>query len=274
MEELILRRTRAKTPVFRVGQLESQQIDAQLLAQGYQALLPARLMTPFVEEELPEIIPTRTIRKIKRQESLRSLMKKHSREGSISDSETLVGSTPTSPLSSSYPDFLKKYDDPFAKHVMIDEFDSTDDLSLSFDNDMALKMCMELLTKELSSTLAGQPNEQARQSSGLQILLMIESYEKVQQHLRQQMYKSQATGEKDGVQDVERILEYWLKVLYSVYDRSHELSVKGNEQYFPPPLSLSSNRLPPKHPGRKWSSPGVSFGGFEGLGHEIEQVSF
>lgn len=271
MEELIFRRTRAKTPVFRVGQLESKQpYDAKVLAERYQAILPARLMSPFVEVpegEIPEILHTRTIRKIKRQDSLRSLMKKHSRDGSISDTETLVGSTPTSPLSPSYPEF-KKYDS-FDEHVTVEDLDLKDTHS-SFDNDMALKICMDLLTNELSTAIVGEPTAH-RQSSGLQILLMIESYERVQQHLRQEKYKSQAGGKSD-VQDVERILEYWLKVLYSVYDRSYDHNSRGNEEHYPLPLSVS--RPPARHPGRSFRDYGATFGGLGGDVYDREGMSF
>jgi len=260
MEELTLRRTRAKTPVFRVGQLEAKlPYDAQVLAEGYQALLPARLLSPFVEVpegQIPEILNTRSIRKIKSHSSLRSLMKRHSRDGSMSDTETLVGSTPTSPLSPSYPDFKKH--DPFDKHV-IEEFDLSKDTTSSFDNDMALQMCMDLLTNELSTVLVGETVER-RQSSGLQILLMIESYEKVQQHLRQEKLNPQTTTK--NVQDVEKILEYWLQVLYAVYDRSYEQEVHGNEEHFPRPLSVA--RPPARHPGRK-SLSGLSFGRSRGI---------
>jgi hypothetical protein len=246
MDEPMLKRTRAKTPVYSIGQLESARhhpFDAtQLLAEHYRALLPARMPTPFVEPEPPKI-HRKTLRKIKRQQSLRNLMKQHSRSSSISDSETLVGSdSPTSPLSPSHPLFDLKQEHALENNHVTAKAD--DDLTSSFENDMALKICMDLLTSELATAFSRQhPLEKEDRSSGLQVLLMIEAYETVQQHLRQRMYKSHVMGEKDDhVQDVERILEYWLKVLYSVYDRSHEINSKGNEECFPRPLSLSNSR--------------------------------
>lgn len=245
----MLRRTCAKTPVFCVGQLESKG-DAQSLAQYYQGLLPPRLMTPFLDldsdaqSEYATIIPVRTIRKIKRQQSLRSLMKKHSRCESISDSETLVGwESPKEPLSPWLPhDDVKKLDDNDDKFLNYTLQNGSGEFK-AFDNDMALKKCMELLSNELSAVIAEQqPSSDVRKSSGLQILLMIESYEKVQQHLRRNI----EDHEKGQIKDVERILEYWLKVLYSVYDRSYEFSMKEHEDYFPPPLSVVTNQKPPR----------------------------
>lgn len=249
MEEIVLRRTKAKTPVSFVGQLENKQ-DAQSLAMYYQGLLPPRLMTPFLdlesdsESEGSIIIPVRTIRRMRRQQSLRSLMKKHSRAPSISDSETLVGSeSPKEPLSPWLPQSEMKLQ--HGDHM--NGYELHEEVGDLFNNDMALKKCMELLSSELSSVLAEQhqqqqPTDNTRQSSGLQILLMIESYEKVQQHLRQSIQDH----EKGEIKDVERILEYWLKVLYSVYDRSYEISMKGNEEHFPPPLSVVSSQKPPR----------------------------
>ena len=167
-------------------------------------------------------------------------MKLHSRASSISDTETLIGSPSPSSLNSPNKAFFKfkksSFDDLEKSHVISPSEERTSD----FDNDMALKICMDLLTKELSTAFTKQGTLHSDQrASGLQVLLMIEAYETVQQHLRQKRYSSNLMAEEDNqVQDVERILEYWLQVLYSVYDRSHELSSKGNEEYFPLPLAV------------------------------------
>lgn len=246
----MLRRTCAKTPVFCVGQLESK-TDAQSLAQYYQGLLPPRLMTPLPEldtavepEYAAAIFPVRTIRKMKRSRSLRSLCKKHERCESLSDSETLVGSeSPKEPLSPWMPQHERKLSSQSTFNCYTPDDDPIEEME-AFDNDMALKKCMELLSNELSAVIAEQqPLEgDIRRSSGLQILLMIESYEKIQQHLRQNI----EDHEKGQIKDVERILEYWLKVLYSVYDRSYESETKEHEEYFPPPLSFVTNQKPPR----------------------------
>lgn len=247
----MLRRTRAKTPVFCVGQLESK-YDATSLAQYYQGLLPPRLMTPFLEvdttseEVVKTIIPTRTIRKMKRSRSLRSLCKKHERCESLSDSETLVGSeSPKMPASPWEKTHERKMSSTSTFNCYSPDEESSE--SEAFNNDMALKKCMELLSNELSAVITSQspsssPSTNRRKSSGLQILLMIESYEKIQQHLRQDIEEH----ENGQIEDVERILEYWLKVLYSVYERSYESDAKEDMEYFPPPLSVVTCQKPPR----------------------------
>jgi len=103
----ILKRTRAKTPVFAIGQLENSlqrhSHDAiEILAEKYRALLPPRCETPFAEAPYritPRKTPRKTLRKTKKQQNLRDLVNSQSRASSISDSETLVGSEPPSPRS-------------------------------------------------------------------------------------------------------------------------------------------------------------------------------
>ena len=83
---------------------------------------------------------------------------------------------------------------------------------------------MDLLTNALATAFFRQhPTENEDRASGLQILLMIEAYETVQQHVRQQLYDPQVTGQENGsLRSMERILNHWLEVLHSVYDRSEE----------------------------------------------------
>lgn len=79
-----LRRTRAKTPVFRIGQLESKicfdtgrDFDtARVLAQQYQAALPSRGITPCPEDTAPNT-HRNGLRRIKCHDSLRDIVKSH-----------------------------------------------------------------------------------------------------------------------------------------------------------------------------------------------------
>jgi hypothetical protein len=252
MENSIPRRTRAKTPVFAIGQLERKasghSTDAsRFLAEQYRAVLPLRAITPFLEAELPKPkLPRRkTLRKIKCQQSLRSINEEHSRSSSCSDSDTLVGSdSPTSEVSPlNWPKKQPPREADEAEHVMSAYQDLTDFTS-SFDNDIGLKICMDLLTNELATKLFCQhPSELSDRASGLQILLMIEAYETVQQRLRQRMYKAHVLGERDDhVRAVNRILEHWLQVLYSVYDLSQERTKTKRvlEEECPLPISPGS----------------------------------
>lgn len=232
-----LRRTRAKTPVFAIGQLERNSMieptdKAQTLAEHYQALLPPRSFTPHL---LNQLTPKKLhkLRKIKCQLSLRDLIKQQessSRVHSIaySDAETLVGSeSPTSlhlPTDGGFDKVKLPIIDPH-------EHASSDPLA-AFDDDIGLKICVDLLTNELATALfRHHPAECQDRTSGLQILLMIEAYEAIQKNVRQQLCDPHVTQEmKDHVKSVDKILRYWLKVLYSVYDQSQERKKAGEEQ--------------------------------------------
>ncbi|KAG4439028.1 hypothetical protein IFR05_005492 [Cadophora sp. M221] len=136
--EIQHRRRSCKTPVFFVGQLERKSVTsccltldkAQILADEYQAVLPLRLKTSFVnyyiaeEKEghghsdsspsssssssiLSSYLPKtpKRLRKIKCQLSLRDLVRQHEQWAPSlspstpgSDAETLIGSPPCSPL--------------------------------------------------------------------------------------------------------------------------------------------------------------------------------
>jgi hypothetical protein len=240
-----LKRTRPKTPVFAVGQLERasmiRQLDeAQIIAEGYQSVLPPRIDSPLAKRKPSN----RTLRKIKCQLSLRDLVKDQAKNSprtsissSYSDAETLVGSesSPSSPRT------------PKEGHVAMGRMPLTRPLQLSqkklddndddgdnnekpialptFDNDIGLKICVDLLTDELATTLLRHnPTELGDRAAGLQILLLIEAYETVQQQVRQKLDAAllHGTGSKERhMMSIEHILEHWLQVLYAVYDRSH-----------------------------------------------------
>jgi hypothetical protein len=238
------RRLRAKTPVFAVGQLERtsmiQPFDkAQTLAEQYQALLPPRGFTPFLLND-SQLTPKNLhrLRKTKCQLSLRDLVKEQelsNRAHSVaySDAETLVGSeSPTSQHSRTDREFDK------VKLPIINPHDQTlSDPLAAFDDDIGLKICVDLLTNELATALFRQhPAERQDRASGLQILLMIEAYEAIQKNVRQQLCDLHVTQEmKDHVKSVDKILRYWLKVLYSVYDHSQDkkLQQKVDEDQWP-----------------------------------------
>jgi hypothetical protein len=238
MELRVRQRTRPKTPVFAIGQLERasliRQIDqAQILAEDYQSVLPPRIVTPCIAHQPLKRTP-KTLRKIKCQLSLRDLIKDQANtepetppRTSYSDAETLVGSEPTSPTSKR---FTKERFPIIAFEKPHDTDSRTSSITLSdFDNDIGLKICVDLLTNELATSLfRHHPAETEDRASGLQILLMIEAYEAVQQHVRKQLFAAHVTGSKmEHLESVDKILDHWLQVLYSVYDRSQER--KSNE---------------------------------------------
>ena len=232
MDPEILKRTRAKTPVFAIGQLEtaSMFIDkAQALAEQYQSLLPPRTFTPY-PLNLPEMAPKRLqkLRKMKCQLDLRDSIKEDPDRGhsvACSDAETLVGSESPSPPHSPTEDHFEE-----AKYPLVNPHDqSSSDPMPIFEDDIGLKICVDLLTTELATAMFRQhPAECGDRASGLQILLMIEAYEAIQKNVRQQLCDPQVTQEMaDHVKSVDKILRCWLKVLYSVYDQSQEMKGEG-----------------------------------------------
>jgi hypothetical protein len=243
-----LKRTRAKTPVFSIGQLERSSMPptdkAQTLAEQYQSLLPPRTFTPYLLD-IPELTPKKLqkLRKIKCQLSLRDAIKEQSNRGhsvAYSDAETLVGSE--SPTSLHFPtdgEFEK------GKLPIINPHEKAPSGPMTAsDDDIGLKICVDLLTNELATALFRQhPAEHTDRASGLQVLLMIEAYEAIQKNVRQQLCDPHVTQEmKDHVKSVDKILRYWLKVLYSVYDHSQErkLQKADGEQW---PLDNSPDEI-------------------------------
>jgi hypothetical protein len=222
-----LKRTRAKTPVYAVGQLERNSMTrpadkAQTLAEQYQALLPPRVITPFIFE-IPKLTPKK-LRKIKCQLSLRDLIKEHSTHThsmAYSEADTLIGSESPTSLPSPIDGDFEKVKLPM---IMNSHEQAICDSVATLDDDIGLEICVDLLTTELATALFRQhPAEREDRASGLQILLMIEAYETVQQHVRQQLCDPRVTEEMSNhVKSCDKILGYWLKVLYSVYDQSQE----------------------------------------------------
>lgn len=293
MESDLHLRRRSKTPVLFVGQLERKSVictrtldldialdKAQILADEYQAVLPLRLETSITNcnfENLNQSTKPSTLclprtpkrlRKIKCQLSLRDLVRQHSqcapsspsRSPSTpgSDTETLVGSPPCSPLDREFEKpSLTQLDSPTLAHRPLfsnrrnrssqsDDEQSLPAFEAENDTNIGLKICTELLTNELATALLRHHStstaaEATDRASGLQILLMIEAYETVQQHVRRMLYDAHVTGKQfSHVRDAEGILEHWLKALYAVYDCEQEEESKRNRLEYEWPLRRST----------------------------------
>ena len=217
LDSQILRRTRAKTPCFWVGQLDEKSCDSlNVLASEYQAELPFRTRSPY-NPVGPETLP-RTVRKVKGQQSLRETLK-HERQYS-SDAETLVGSETSSPQASPssavFPSKVSKmYQEPT-------EYQDTPRQQTEEHNDIGLRICLDMLTNEMAAALFRQhPVENLDRTSGLQIMLMIEAYESVQQRIRQDMHQLHlATPNPNHVMAAEQMLDHWIDALYALHDQS------------------------------------------------------
>ena len=235
-----LRRTRAKTPCFWVGQLEEKSADsARDLADEYQAELPLRMDSPY-NPIGPKILP-RTVRKVKGQQSLRESLKCD--RPYSSDADTLVGSlTPSSqasPTSAYFPSrFSEKYQEPT-------NYDHDLHQPLDEHNDIGLRICLDMLTNELATALFKQhPVENLDRASGLQIMLMIEAYESVQQRIRQDMHQLHLENQNPNhVMAAEQMLDNWIDALYALHDQSDVQMPKNLDRSIPASSRPSLSKL-------------------------------
>jgi hypothetical protein len=77
---------------------------------------------------------------------------------------------------------------------------------------LSLQICLELLTRELSTAVYGTRHKTGTETAALQIWLMIEAYER----LRDQVAEMRLSlGEASGV---ETMFDTWLMALYSIHD--------------------------------------------------------
>lgn len=243
MDEVeIIKRTRAKTPCFWVGQLDCQtqpcdKHDSVALAYEYQALLPERSFSssPVCFERCPL---RKTIRKVKGQESLRDIVERDQHRISTtyySDCETLDGTdTLPSPINVPTSTYCLPEEESWAapfnyesKSSCSRSWASSSSLEDKEDNSTSagFQVCLELLTDQLAEGLFGKHHHHAAEYldrvPGLQILLMIEAYESVLQHIRGEMSDPYLAGFRlVQLVDTEQLLEHWLLALYSVYEET------------------------------------------------------
>jgi hypothetical protein len=136
-----------------------------------------------------------------------------------SEGETLIGSESATPYSGSPRHSLRKITPPIEDwhHEQPEILDAT----AAMENDIGMKICTELLTKELASALSQHDKVEINdRASELQILLMIEAYEMVQKQIQEK--REDLHVPDDHVSSFELLLDHWLSVLYTVYDKSQE----------------------------------------------------
>lgn len=79
-------------------------------------------------------------------------------------------------------------------------------------DNLSLQICLDLLTRELSSALAARPNRTGSEAAALQIWVMIEAYERLQDQI------SRLGIENKELKQVELMFNTWLCALYSIHD--------------------------------------------------------
>ncbi|KAL8418655.1 hypothetical protein RB594_002032 [Gaeumannomyces avenae] len=78
---------------------------------------------------------------------------------------------------------------------------------------LGLQICLELLTRELSAAIFNRPNRSGNGVSSLQIWVMIEAYERLRDQLRDSV-----SMPDEEVRSVELMLDTWLQALYTIHD--------------------------------------------------------
>ncbi|CAD6504549.1 BgTH12-00058 [Blumeria graminis f. sp. triticale] len=232
MQQQTFRRTRPKTPILRVGQLEdlAHQADSHAcqLAEDYQALLP---LSSSTDPNRNKCQPARRLRKVKSQTSLRDLSRNQAEAQAMiaaaaaaidsdGDLDTLVGSEPASPDTKQHKNF--------SPPTPLKKSSCASMQTMHDDTDIGLKICVDLLTNELASILfRHHPIEESDRASELQILLMIEAYETIQKQIHEKSMGPNVTA--GHIRELEQLLDHWLDVLYNLYGRSQDTNVTGAE---------------------------------------------
>ncbi|KAM0286785.1 hypothetical protein ACHAQH_000805 [Verticillium albo-atrum] len=223
-------RRRAKTPVTSIGQLEAESfgrnvVDASkvtsvdLIAAQYQALLEPSdtdsIYTDSQSEPPPRSERRRTTPGTRRQLSSGEVhpqnaipvpLPQHNvlAKSPTSDDGTLIGFDEEAiyfkPLSFSPgpPSVLRHRESMMLRRSVP-------------QGNLGLQLCIDLLTRELATAMLDRPGGKP-DAPGLQILVMIEAYEK----LRDQVLEM--GSQHDGLNGVETMFDTWLGALYSLHD--------------------------------------------------------
>ncbi|KAK4453933.1 hypothetical protein QBC34DRAFT_173935 [Podospora aff. communis PSN243] len=226
-------RRRAKTPIFSIGQLDTiprpanalaKTSSVELIAEQYRALLESRASAYSDSHSEPP--PSRhgqdAADTIRRQQSSDELnvatpihapshtlhqQPPHPQLGSspISDDGTLVSFEEErvyfKPVSFS-PEPLSP-----PLHSNFDDYGPFPSPSPPAADNLSLQICLDLLTRDLSSALANRPGRNSSETSALQVWVMIEAYERLRDQLADR-----------GAEGLESMLDMWLRALYAVHD--------------------------------------------------------
>lgn len=233
-------RRRAKTPILRIGQLEgiapgqtpsipaNNKSEVELIAEQYRALLKSRNSMFFDSHSEPP--PSR------REERDESQVRANSSEelrtanqlevpvldlpnGSpTSDDGTLVAFEDETvyfkPVSFS-PEPLSPVQMP--EHPILSPPPPQDNLSL--------QICLDLLSRELSSAICDRPFRSPSDVPALQIWVMIEAYERLRDQVTNMRLRP------DELRPLEAMFDMWLRALYNVHDRLTEGRRSSDSDY-------------------------------------------
>lgn len=235
-------RRRAKTPIFSIGQLEDiprpgnglgRTSSVDLIAEQYRAVLESRHSSVYSNDPSePALLPPHD----DGDGEGPPLMQRPDSLGYLQD-ETLIG-TPTGMTQLSHPSAtsddgtLVSFQDEtvYFKPVSFSPGPESPLPPLSrqtttdtTDDNVSLQICLDLLTRELSSAFAGRPCGSSAGTSALQIWVMIEAYER----LRDQMAELSQGNEQ--ARSMEMMFDMWLRALYKIHDTMTGVPAGAND---------------------------------------------
>lgn len=230
-------RRRAKTPIFSIGQLEdiarpsnalARTSSVELIAEQYRALLDYRtsVCTDSYSEPPPSLQDDdgddghEEASGMRRQRSSESLPD----DAPICAPRHLAELVQLSPTSDDGTLVSFEEETVYFKPVSFSPELTSPVLEVPGnlphsppDDNLSLQICLDLLTRDLSSALASRPSRSCAGTSALQVWVMIEAYER----LRDQILESGSGSEEE--RPLEMMFDMWLRALYTIHD-----SLNGN----------------------------------------------
>ena len=239
-------RRRAKTPVFSIGQLEGGSFgrhaashkktsSVELIADQYRALLGSGDddADSIYSEALSEPAPSR----LGFRDGEHELPRQHSsdalRTGSNAMHDTqkspngdFLAGSPTSDdgtLVSFEEETVYFKPVSFSPEPMspMSPYESRGWSPQPAPDNLSLQICLDLLTRELSSAIADRPRRVGHEASALQIWVMIEAYERLRDQVADMRLQN------DETRGVELMFDTWLGALYAIHD-----SIAGDARGF------------------------------------------
>ena len=228
-------RRRAKTPVFSIGQLEGfplkgyatparASIDDESLADQYKRLVDECDRQSIYSDAYSEPPPSRLGYREEEYEPRRQRSSNDlpsNRIFSKADGKKPLATSPTSD-DGTLVSFEEErvYFKPVSfspeprspSHAYGSSFDSNASNPFASPSNLSLQICLDLLTRELSSAVSDRRQRPGNDISALQVWVMIEAFER----LRDQVAEIRlGVG---GVSGVEEMFETWIRALYAVHD--------------------------------------------------------
>ncbi|KAI6760939.1 hypothetical protein HG530_009799 [Fusarium avenaceum] len=252
-------RRQAKTPVFRIGQLEQHALarkakdtqektsSVELIADQYNAVLESRDGPPALETYLPSNQSTysfddtplqippygakrQSVRTSKTYSSMTAVprqLRPKLRTAATHDTNVAAVEGDTiyfKPYSLSPPPSPDQTPGT-PRHSWTDEFRPPSSSGHSFQENISLQIALDLLTSELSSVVSGRPQRNGQDTAALQIWVMIEAYER----LRDQLTRQEPSNAE--AQKVATMFDCWLTSLYSIHSSLTESTLPSPTEY-------------------------------------------